>query len=528
MSRLLYVLEKPRQIIPVDKFDTPEYPISEEDRIFRHMKGEIILPLHELFLSSQDIEVDERRIQQIDYFIMSNKRSYNSDVNRDHICRYLNYFEKFYDTDHELLMIMYKIKIAIDYIRTYNEDNFMQDVDTYIIRNFELTRKVRRFVEDNYNMHLSSNNNKTPHLQYCDRHAKVLYEISLLMNMYIPLISHFMYIHFIKTSPEIQRVMLKLFDLCVIKYEQERDIHIYDKLYETAISVTNKSISTDKVIWSKNLIRANNPTTHIRDSVIDIIMNIIVKYIYDENIINFNYYSNRKALKYKVNELQYEFSFSRLSNSVRDNENNSAIDKFESKLSKKDEAISLQNKVASEDAVKRIIEMYGPIEDEEVKFYSERLRIDNTPLINSLQFQLIGYLFYKYFDCSQTFLNITANEYIKLIICAKRILMSAGMVILPYIISGRAIRNASRKMINKKDMSRFEASPLYANVRVKYNNDEYVLHKIWELISDVISSQFEIIDYDITTHSPGRYDKLLVPMVDDLVSEELLFFITAI
>lgn len=269
MNRLMYTLvDKNRKIIPVDRYDTPEYPIlDEKDRIFKHSKGELILPVHELFSNPETMPMDEKQAQQLDYFVLGNKRSYNSDENREHMCRYLNYFEKFYDTDHELLMIMYKIKIAIDYIKSYSEDNFINDINTYIIRNFELTRKVTRFVEDNYTMKLSNNNNKTPHLQYCDRHAKILYEISLLMNMYIPLVSHFMYIHMIKIKPEIERLLLRVFDLCIVKYEIERGIFIYEKLYETALSVTNKSISVDKIIWAKNLIRANNPTTHVRESV---------------------------------------------------------------------------------------------------------------------------------------------------------------------------------------------------------------------------------------------------------------------
>ena len=259
--------------IPVDEWDTPAYPISDEDRIFKNIRGEIILPIHELFGDPNDPNVEEA--QQLDYFAMNTKRSYNSDVTREHICQYLNYFEKYYDIDKELLMIIYEIKVSIDYIHSYSKQNFMDDINRYIIRNFNLTRKIRHFVDDNYSMKLSSNNNKTPNLQFNNKHAKVLYEISLLTNMYIPLATHYMYIHFIKNSQDIQDFMLQLFDMCMVKYEEERGIYIYNKLYETATSVVNKSISVDKVLWQKNLIRGNNPTTHVKDSVEDIILQIL-------------------------------------------------------------------------------------------------------------------------------------------------------------------------------------------------------------------------------------------------------------
>ena len=275
--------------IPVDEWDTPEHPIEEKDRIFRNIRGEIILPIAEFFCNGDD----ERK--SLNYFAMSTKRSYNSDETRVHICQYLNYFEKFYDFDKELLMVLYKIKVSIDYIKSYSKANFMDDVNRYIIRNFKLTCKIRHFVDDNYNMKLSSNNNRTPNLQFNNEHAKVLYEISLLMNMYIPLATHYMYIHSIKKSPDIQDFMLELFDMCMVKYEQERGIYIYDKIYETAVSVVNKSKNPDKALWEKNQIRGNNTTTHTKDSVVDIILQIMPKYSYTKNIINFNYFSNRQC-----------------------------------------------------------------------------------------------------------------------------------------------------------------------------------------------------------------------------------------
>lgn len=285
--------------IPVDEWDTPEHPISDQDRIFKSVKGEIILPIHELFGDPNAEDPEEAR--QLDYFAMGTKRSYNGDETREHVCRYLNYFEKFYDTDHQLLMLIYEIKIQIDYMRSYDRRSFMQDIRLYLIDNFELTRRIRHFVDDNYAMHLSSNNNKTPNLQFNNSHAKILYEISLLMNMYIPLAAHWMYMHFIKSSAEIQDFMLELFDMAAAKYNRERGIDIYNKLYETATSVVNKSIAPDRVLWGKNLIRGRNPTTHVKESVQDVILNIIPKYSYDRNIVNFLYFSaRRRSLSYCI------------------------------------------------------------------------------------------------------------------------------------------------------------------------------------------------------------------------------------
>lgn len=215
--------------IPVDKYGTDEYPIAPEDRIFKHVKNNIILPISEFFQIQVDPNQKPDQKQQLNYFAMGSKRGYNSDGIRDHICQYLNYFEKFYDTDKRLLMAMYNIKLTMDYTKSYSVDAFVDDVNRYIIRDRNLSYKISHFVTDNYLMHLSSNNGKTPNLQFCNYHAKLLYEISLLMNMYIPLASHYYHIHMMKKIEPIQNFMLRLFDACIIKYEEENHIYLYDK-----------------------------------------------------------------------------------------------------------------------------------------------------------------------------------------------------------------------------------------------------------------------------------------------------------
>lgn len=514
---------KPIGFIPVDKWDTDEFPIQDQDRIFRTIRGEIILPISEYFCGEESKDK-----QALDYFVMMKKRSYNSDILREHICRYLNYFEKYYDYDKELIMILFRLKILIDYNQRYSKENFMDDVNRYLIGNFNLTRKIKRFVDDNYLMNLRSNNNKTPHLQFENRHAKILYEISLLMNMYIPLAAHYMYIHGINQSVDIQKFMLKLFDMCNSKYKDERNIDVYNKIYETAASVVNKSKNTDKLLWEKNLIRGYNTTTHTKDSVYDVIINIMPKYVFTENIINFNYYSNRRALKYKVTDVPYEFPFAKLSSSKRDSDQNSEYDRYEARQNKKDEALAMQNKVAAEQTVKKIEALYGPFSEEEIDHYRHKLTKDGAPIINGLQKKLIGYLYDKEFGDPIT-INAIKNQtdYIKLIIAGKRILTRAGMTILPYILSSKVIRVASRKIVSKKDMIRIENSTLYEQIKAKYGNPKIEQH-IWEFIGMIISSSFEIIDWDDENKCPTEWDGYNVPMIVDIVTEELLLFISII
>lgn len=506
--------------IPVDEWGTEQYPIAEEDMIFRNVWGEIILPISKFFNLGEEYA-------SIDCFAMNAKRSYNSDETREHICKYLNYFLKWYDHDKELLMVMYKIKALMDYNANYTQDMLINDINRYIIRNGKLSNYIKKFVDDNYLMHLSSNNNKTPNLQFEDKHAKVLYEISLLTNMYIPLATHYMYLHFIKKNEDIQLFMLTLFDLCNKKYEEEQGIYIYNKLNETATSVVNKSKNPDRKLWEKNMIRGVNTTTHTQDSVIDIILQILPKYTFDKHIINFNYFSNRQCLKYKVTGISYEYPFTKLSSSNRDEDQNSEFDKFESRITKRDEALYIQAKVCAEQTVKRIEVLYGPFSNDEILHYKKALTDNGKPIINSFQMQLVGYMFFKEFGDPLIMNFINQEDYIKLIIAAKRILTKSGMIIMPYIISSRVLRMASKKSLNKKEQNVIEPSETFAKIEEIYKNPK-ITAKLYELMGKVLSSTFQIIEYNTDERKPSDIDGITLPIVNDILDKELLFFITTI
>ena len=217
-----------------------------------------------------------------------------------------------------------------------------------------------------------------------------------------------------------------------------------------------------------------------------------------------------------------------MSSSKRDADQNSEYDRYEARLNKKDEALAMQNKVSAEQTVNKIEALYGPFSEAEIEHYRKKLTRDGAPAINEFQRQLIGYMYDKDFGDPITMSAIhNQTDYIKLIIAAKRILLNSGVVILPYIISGRILRIATRKIISKKDMIAMESDPLYEQIKAKYNNPK-IEQKIYEFIGAVMSSSFEIIDFDPETNQPTKWDGQIVPIINDIVKQELMFFITSI
>ena len=200
---------------------------------------------------------------------------------------------------------------------------------------------------------------------------------------------------------------------------------------------------------------------------------------------------------------------------------NSEFDKYMSFLQKSDSALFLQNEVACRASMELIEMMYGPFEEDEVRFYINRLS-EKGPAINSFQKELVFDLFYKYFNDPETLNPITIVDYAKLVIAARRILESSGMVLLPYIISSRVDRLAIRKNINKKEFVKLELSPIYQQIKEKYRNEK-IEKQILSIIATIMSSDFEAIDFD-----DPSIDGTRIQIIPELILEEIPVYISLI
>lgn len=153
---LIQVMDEsiPLQFIPVD-----EWLPTVEDEVFKTTRGAIILDVSSFYGMEPNA--------QLDAFVMSTKRSYNNPEMRDHIIKYLNYFEKYYDRDHELPMVYCRLKYLIDYEPAYTREAFIYDLHRYIMCG-PISIKVGFMNRDNYALNLTYRNVKNPNLQYSD------------------------------------------------------------------------------------------------------------------------------------------------------------------------------------------------------------------------------------------------------------------------------------------------------------------------------------------------------------------------
>ena len=201
---------------------------------------------------------------------------------------------------------------------------------------------------------------------------------------------------------------------------------------------------------------------------------------------------------------------------------NSEFDKFESYTTKADSSLMSQIQIAAEESMQLIRQAYGPFEQEEINFFKRRLAEDGQVKINSLQKMLVFNLFYKYFQDTQVVNCINLDDYITLILAARRILEENGMYLLAAIVSSKIIRLATRKSVNKKEMTKLENSELYDAIKAKYRNDK-IEKQILSIIAAMLSSDFEYIDYQ-----DPEIDGKKIVVTSEIASEEVLMYVSMI
>lgn len=467
-------------LTPVDLW-TPQNP---NEVIINCKPGFFVAPLSVLF----NIELGPN--DKMDYFVLSTKKCYNSATMRTHLYQYVNYFCNFYDPEWEYMSVLFAMKTKIDrYSATsYPIEAFFYDMERYILRS-TIADHVEQMVKDNYYQELNYVNIKTPSLQYTNDHARLLHKMSILMDLCIPLLTNYAYMHKVDN---IDDYLLRFYDRIL---HMDNTIDIYAKLYDTAYTNVVANQKNNAGIWIKQDIRSIDTTTHSTDSVHNIILNIMPKYTFDKNIISFNYASIRRNTSYKITDISFEFSYVPISSSKRDDDSVSDFDKFESNLIRMNEGLYLQNKINAEYCMNTIETMFGPFDRKEIDYYTSRIIMDDNGnyTINSFQKQMVFSLFYRWFKDTQSINAINREDLIKLIIAGKKMLTSKNMVILPYIISGRVEKLVSRKNVNKKEKLMVEASPSYPLILEKYKNED-ITNYILGIIATIISSDFSIVD----------------------------------
>ena len=145
--------------------------------------------------------------------------------------------------------------------------------------------------------------------------------------------------------------------------------------------------------------------------------------------------------------------------------------------------------------MKKIEDIWGPFSSDEIAFYKNEMKNINGEIINVFQRQLVFNMFYKYFGDTISINAINVDDYIKLVLAAKKMLRGNAMGFLPWIISGKVNKIVFRKSLNKKEITEMESSQYFPLVQDKYKNQK-IMDQILGTIATIITSNFSVIDYE--------------------------------
>lgn len=498
-----YIVNRP-EFVHVDSWEP-----NEEDKIFSWVKDEFIVPISKFLNREQDM--------QLDCYSLKVKKGYKSPNAKNHFCQYLNYFEKYYDRDKELVSIYARIKCMIDgYKEKYTKELLKQDLNNYLF-NYSMKWKVRRMNNDNYiPLEKKYKNSKKPGLEYNDIHCKLMLELSVFQIMMIPILTHYAYVNRIL---DVSGFLLEMYDL--ILFMKNITINLSNKFYETVKSSTEHS-TINNPIWDKQDIRGLNPTTFAIDHVNNIIINLMPKYIYSSAAIALNFNSIKTNIENQVLGNEYELVYVKLDNTKKDEDSNSEFDKFESYTAKQDEAKYIQLNHIAKESMKMIEAKYGPFSQDEIEFYKKELFSD-TDCINSFQKYIVFNLFFQIFGDTESINAINKDDYVKLVIAAKRIFHDYKMIIMPYVISSKIIKSVSRKTINKKEEKKIDDSEIFGLLMEKYSNNPNIKEQILSIIATIYSSTFRMIDYN-----DSEINGQILPLFMEFISKEVCDYIMLI
>lgn len=483
-----------------------EWVPREEDCLLKPVKAGIIMPISAFWTkNASDIYLDT--------FNLSPKKCYSKIPIIDHFCLYINYLEKFYDTDKYLMSVYAKIKIMIDTIPAYDADDLRRDIRNLILFS-PFAEIVKRMNEDNFIIKIDPYSNRNEVLKYERKHALALMECSLFQIIIIPLLSHFI---FRKGITEMDPFFVKFYHDIVVEMHPEMNLLV--KLSATVELTVNRSYNKDHILWDKQFLRARNVLSHSMETVNNIIIQIMPKYIYSKNIIFYNSTSINSMIGYKITGAKYDFSYRPLSSHGGTDEDNSALDKFESRLAKKNESLFLHSQVNYETTMALIEKQFGPFSQEEIDYYKINLSKNKKSPIDELQKELVFYIFYKRFGDSTNIKMINLTGYIKLIIAAKRLLSSQGLHTMEAVVSGKFVKSINRINVNKKELAKIQSSYLYSAIVDKYKNEKIVKY-VLTLLATIISSKYQYIDFE-NQENTGKPFKLN----PDLFNEEFLMFV---
>lgn len=418
---------------------------------------------------------DNKEFEKFIYFILSSntQRTYTTKVGM--VCESLNDFLNFCDKTvrNEFLYNYFSLKKNLDTI-FIKEDDFINHL-VYNIYNPKLLDSIEKFIESKYDQSIYSNfiesvsekdtksGFKIPEETiFNHEHIKNLYQISLMIKLFLPIALHYATIQKYKSTSDIKILINKIAEKMFVLNSQKTNIDLYTKIYILITKIVETSEKSDSLGWSRQEIFGETKDSVIEDLLIKLLINVIPRFDFEQNIINYINYIIQVSIKHVIRKKDvFEAKISTMIESDSTDGSDSGdfdIEAIENTTNKKDERLIIARNFLTDPTIDKIMQNNNIyITEDEFTFYFNS--IDDK--INSFQANMICQIFAKDFGGTENIINCDKYQFTKLLIILYKLVKEIGLDDLASLLVAKKdsylMNRLNARYINKKLLS----NPLY-------------------------------------------------------------------
>lgn len=442
----------------------------------------------------------------------------------DDICKHINYFLTYFDTEHELFTSTLSVKFIIDQNPNLQMSAFKKLVISRIITP-SFVEKIRAMTNRLYRININTDEDgrykNTPKLT--NDHARQIVAVSFAIRCVLPLC-----VHYSDTNNNFlnKKDYIDCFDkifMQIIKEFEKDNIPIFHAICRFVKFRVDRSYSANLTIWlKKKQLYGMVKSTYLEEVIHEVILvKSLHKLEYNRSVVSFidgvifSYHANFRVENFKYKPVEIES----VDASSDDDNHLSHAEAIEMSVYRVDESNQLINEANAKKVIKRIEENFNiDIPDDEFQFYMDNIKLSSVT-------QLFLHCFYtKFFHDSYAIYSLNRIATIKLLIYMKKYLQLRGMVILPQLCTAKVKGKFKDNSIkNSKFIEKFQSSSVYINiVKPKFRYIQELNPKedpVIKKLSAFVNSSFEFVDYNPDINGM-IYDDVNI----DLIIHELLLF----
>lgn len=402
------------------------------------------------------------------------------------------------------------------------DKNMINEIRTYVNNNYAETGDERW--EKN-------KRNYIPAITFLDRHIKVLYVVSRMIHLIVPLCLEYLREYKdIDAKTFLADTFSNLFpiaeaispDLVPLSSNTE-PMDVYQKLYSFVEAKVKDTLDSDKAMWERQEFLGTNYKTTIEGIVNKLIIDIIPEYSFCGTPMNMNVAVVRKSIQDYTLRKKDPFNincFVDADTNTSDDDNAvvSESEQFDSYNAKHDELSIVLRHTFAEDTVNKIIARKGVILDPaEVEWYMHNVHF------HEFQTFVIFASTMRYFGGTENIYGINQELYVKLMLAITKCMDASGLSSLSKYVLGTKNRHYISRKESRLSRSQLMNDPLYQHIiNTKYQNVKNVITKKNNFIESRVSY---LMNNEFTYNTPNEdLNGRIIPRDEDQIRRDVLKF----